>query len=61
MYIQCIYKYRKTKKKTNRCQKRNVKKIINILLQTEINLINYLCIQTIDLYQSQAREKVGHV
>lgn len=45
MYIQCIYKVRKTKEKTNRCQKINVQKKINIWLQTKINLLNYSHIQ----------------
>lgn len=45
MYIQCIYKVRKTNKKTNRCQKINVQKRFNIWLQTEINLIHYSHIQ----------------
>ncbi len=30
MSIQCIYKARKTAKKTNRCQKINVKNLVNI-------------------------------
>lgn len=37
--IQCIYKPQKSGKKTNRCQKINVKKLFNIQLQIEINLI----------------------
>lgn len=40
MYIQCIYKVRKTREKTNRCQNVNVEKKFNILLKIEINLIN---------------------
>ena len=39
--MQCIYKAQKTGKKTNRCQKVNVEKLFNKLLQTRINLITY--------------------
>ena len=56
MYIQCIYKVRKSGEKTNRCQKINVENLFNIWLKTEINLINYFCIQTIDVYQSETLE-----
>ena len=40
--IQCIYKGRKTGKKTNRCQKINVQKSCKIYLYTENYLITYL-------------------
>ena len=56
MYIQCIYKVRKTKEKTNRCQKINVQKRLNIRLQTEINLIDYWHTQTIDKHQSKKQK-----
>lgn len=39
MSIQCIYKARKSGKKTNRCQKINVEKLFNNWLQNRINLI----------------------
>lgn len=43
LYIQCIYKAQISGKKTNRCQKVNVKKWGAILLQTsffDLNLVS---------------------
>lgn len=40
--IHCIYKARKTGKKTNRCQKINVPKLVNNWLQNGINHLTYL-------------------
>lgn len=39
LYIQCIYKAQKSGKKTNRCQKINVRKLFTIELQIEFYLI----------------------
>ena len=42
LYIHCIYKARKSGKKTNRCQKINVQKLFNNRLQNRFYLITYL-------------------
>lgn len=57
LYIQCIYKARKSGKKTNRCQKINVQKLFNIRLQIEFYLITLQTYPTIDdINQNNARE-----
>ncbi len=62
LYIQCIYKARKSGKKTNRCQKINVQKLFNIRLQIEFYLITlqtYPTIESINQNKRRERVKVG--
>ncbi len=57
--IQCIYKVRKSGKKTNRCQKINVQKLFNNRLQIEINLINLTDVsKTVEKYLNHQSERV---
>ncbi len=62
LYIQCIYKAQKSGKKTNRCQKINVRKLFTIELQIEFYLITlqtYPTIERIDQNKQRERVEVG--
>lgn len=61
MYIQCIYKVRKTGKKTNRCQKINVKKRGNIWLQIGFNLITLMTYPKPIEKQNQSQKRESEI
>ena len=58
LYIQCIYRPRKTGEKTNRCQKINLIFFIKIYLQMKNNLINCF-LKSKRLIKHQSQTAVG--
>ena len=60
LYIQCIYNTRKTGKKTNRCQKINLKFFIKIYLQIENYLINCF-LKSKRLINNQSKTKIDRI